>query len=70
MVLLIICFQFCGKLFAAGNKMRRHVAEVHEGRKNHMCNTCGKCFARLDITTICYNYTCNKISINTELEIK
>ena len=32
--------------------MRRHVAEVHEGRKNHMCNTCGKCFARYT-----FNYT-------------
>ncbi len=68
MVLLIFCFQFCGKLFAAGNKMRRHVAEVHEGRKNHMCNTCGKCFARLDITYHLLNYACNKISNKTELK--
>ena len=28
--------------------MRRHVIEVHEGRKNHTCNECGKSFARLE----------------------
>ena len=35
-------FQFCGKTFADNNKRRRHIIEVHEQRKNHMCNTCGK----------------------------
>jgi hypothetical protein len=28
--------------------MKRHVAEVHLKLKNHMCKTCGKCFARLE----------------------
>ena len=40
--------QYCGKLFPEGTKMRRHVNEVHEKVKQHMCNTCGKCFARKD----------------------
>ena len=40
--------EFCGKFFNEGNKMRRHVIEVHEGRKNHTCNECGKSFARLE----------------------
>ena len=40
--------QYCGKLFPEGTKMRRHVNEVHEKVKEHMCNTCGKCFARKD----------------------
>ena len=40
--------QLCGKTFFNNNKLRRHIIEVHEGRKNHMCNECGKCFARPD----------------------
>ena len=40
--------QLCGKTFFNNNKLRRHIVEVHEGRKNHMCNECGKCFARPD----------------------
>ena len=40
--------EFCGKFFNEGNKMRRHVIEVHEGRKNHTCLECGKSFARLE----------------------
>ena len=38
----------CQKYFFNNNKLRRHIVEVHEGRKNHMCNQCGKCFARPD----------------------
>ncbi len=38
----------CGKLFADGQKMKRHVNEVHAKVRNHMCNTCGKTFARKD----------------------
>ena len=34
--------EFCGKFFTGGSKMRRHVVEVHEGRKNHTCLDCGK----------------------------
>ena len=40
--------EFCGKQFADGNKMKRHISEVHEKKKNFMCNTCGRCFARKD----------------------
>lgn len=40
--------EFCGKLFPEGNKMKRHVSEVHEGKKNHKCKDCGKRFARLE----------------------
>ena len=39
---ILIILKFCGKTFADNNKRRRHVIEVHEQRKNHMCNTCGK----------------------------
>ncbi len=28
--------------------MKRHVNEVHDKVRNHMCNTCGKTFARKD----------------------
>lgn len=38
--------QVCGKEFADNNKRRRHIAEVHVGRKNHKCETCDKSFAR------------------------
>ena len=40
--------EFCGKFFNEGTKMKRHVIEVHEGRKNHVCKECGKSFARLE----------------------
>lgn len=32
----------CGKNFFNSNKLKRHIIEVHQGQKNHMCNTCGK----------------------------
>ncbi len=41
-------FQHCGKDFSEGYKLRRHLREVHESRKEHVCSTCGKCFARAD----------------------
>ena len=40
--------EFCGKFFTGGSKMRRHVVEVHEGRRNHICTECGKGFARME----------------------
>ena len=57
---LIIFLKFCGKTFADNNKRRRHIIEVHEQRKNHMCNTCGKHQFRK---------VCNRIYRNLEIFI-
>ena len=39
-------FQHCGKDFSEGYKLRRHLREVHDKLKEHVCSTCGKTFAR------------------------
>ena len=36
----------CGKDFSEGYKLRRHLREVHDKLKEHVCSTCGKTFAR------------------------
>ena len=41
-------FQHCGKAFSEGYKLRRHLREVHDNLKEHVCSTCGKTFARAD----------------------
>ena len=40
--------QVCSKDFSEEYKLRRHIKEVHEGLKDHVCATCGKGFARAD----------------------
>ena len=41
-------FQHCGKAFSEAYKLRRHLREVHDNLKDHVCSTCGKTFARAD----------------------
>ena len=45
---LLVSLQNCSKDFSEEYKLRRHVKEVHEGLKEHVCATCGKGFARAD----------------------
>ena len=38
--------QFCGKSFVSPNTLKRHVAAVHEERKDFQCQICEKRFSR------------------------
>ena len=47
-IIYLLNFQHCGKDFSEGYKLRRHLREVHDKLKEHVCSTCGKTFARGD----------------------
>ena len=41
-------FQHCPKEFTDDCRLRRHIREVHDQTKEHICATCGKSFTRAD----------------------
>ena len=34
----------CGKFFSYQSRLKEHIRNVHDGRKDHKCGTCGKSF--------------------------
>ena len=40
--------QHCPKEFTDDCRLRRHIREVHDQTKEHICATCGKSFTRAD----------------------
>ena len=45
---LNVKFQHCPKEFTDDCRLRRHIREVHDQTKEHICATCGKSFTRAD----------------------
>ena len=45
--------ELCGASFARRQKMKSHVATVHEGKKPHQCSICNACFSSK------HNMTCH-----------
>ena len=45
---MILFLQHCPKVFVDAYKLNRHVKEIHNQTKDHICHTCGKAFSRLD----------------------
>ena len=43
-----LSFQHCPKEFTDDCRLRRHIREVHDQTKEHICATCGKSFTRAD----------------------
>ena len=36
----------CGKFFSYQSRLKEHIRNVHDGRKDHKCDSCGKSFAK------------------------
>ena len=34
----------CGKTFSMARNLKRHIGAVHNGQKDHKCDSCGKAF--------------------------
>jgi hypothetical protein len=39
----------CGKKYAEKRNVLKHIATVHEGLKEYVCSTCGKCFGQVSM---------------------
>ena len=36
----------CGKFFNLSSGLKSHISNIHEGKKDHRCETCGKSFSQ------------------------